>query len=128
MLTRLVDCRRFHSLPRATRVAHPRRRPLLSVYDAVVSTLRIRLRELFEIDLRSLALFRVGLAVSVLVDLGTRAFELEAHYTDAGVLPADLLVALQGRSRNLPRGGEDAERDGQIEAPPLPSGDQRGRD
>jgi hypothetical protein len=41
----------------------------------------------FGLDLRSLALFRVGLAVLLLADLGGRWPDLEAHYSDAGVLP-----------------------------------------
>jgi hypothetical protein len=55
-------------------------------------------RELFGIDLRSLALFRIGLAICVLADVAQRGSDLVAHYTDAGALPADLLFALQGRS------------------------------
>ena len=39
------------------------------------------------IDTRSLALFRVSLALLVLVDLALRSRELVAFYTDAGVLP-----------------------------------------
>jgi hypothetical protein len=51
-----------------------------------------RLAPLFEIDLRSLALFRVGLAATILLDLASRARDLTAHYTDAGVLPRELLA------------------------------------
>ena len=40
------------------------------------------------IDPRSLAAFRIGLACLVLADLVYRALDLEAHYSDAGVLPA----------------------------------------
>lgn len=51
------------------------------------------LSRLFGIDLRSLALFRVGLGVIVLLDLFSRARYLTAHYTDRGVVPRDALYA-----------------------------------
>jgi len=43
----------------------------------------------FEADLRSLALVRIGLGTVLLMDLAIRAATLEAHYTDAGVLPRE---------------------------------------
>jgi len=46
---------------------------------------------LLGIDLRSLALFRVGLGLLLLWDLGVRIPSLTAHYTDAGVLPRAVL-------------------------------------
>ncbi|MEZ6069235.1 MAG: HTTM domain-containing protein [Pirellulales bacterium] len=45
--------------------------------------------EVFGLDLRSLALLRVGLGVLILVDLACRARDLVAHYTDDGVLPRE---------------------------------------
>lgn len=60
--------------------------------------IRWKLRELFGVDLRSLALLRIALGVCVLADLGTRAVDLVALYTDRGVLPRDLTLAIQGRS------------------------------
>ena len=45
------------------------------------------LREIFGIDLRTMALFRVGLGALLLADLALRARDLTAHYTDAGILP-----------------------------------------
>ena len=56
-----------------------------------------RLRDLFAVDLRSLALLRIGLGVSVLVDVITRAADLVGLYTDRGVLPRDLLLEIGGR-------------------------------
>ena len=50
-----------------------------------------RLAALFELDLRSLGLLRIGLGAVLLVDLATRAMHLRAHYTDAGVLPREAL-------------------------------------
>ena len=47
---------------------------------------------LFAIDLRSLALFRIALAVVLLVDLATRAPFLVTSYTDAGAHPRQVLV------------------------------------
>jgi hypothetical protein len=43
------------------------------------------LRELFGIDPRSLAVFRIAIGVLLLVDLGIRALDLNAMYTDAGM-------------------------------------------
>ena len=48
--------------------------------------------ELFGADLRSLAAFRVVLGLLVLADLASRATDLRAHYTDAGVLPRTVLL------------------------------------
>jgi hypothetical protein len=47
-----------------------------------------KVRELLSIDARSLGLLRIGLATLVLVDLIQRAGDLQAHYTDFGVLPS----------------------------------------
>lgn len=48
--------------------------------------LRPLLDRFFGLDLRSLALFRVGLGAVVLCDLANRLGDLSAFYTDAGVL------------------------------------------
>lgn len=50
-----------------------------------------KLEELFSIDLRSLALFRIALGCLLLAELFVRAAYLEAHYTDLGVLPRGLI-------------------------------------
>ncbi len=42
------------------------------------------------LDLRSLAVFRIGLALVILIDLTIRFGDLTAHYTDGGVLPLRL--------------------------------------
>ena len=55
---------------------------------------RAGVRELFAIDTRSLALFRVLLGAVLLADLSKRALSLVAHYTDQGVLPRAELNAL----------------------------------
>ncbi|MGL4550833.1 MAG: hypothetical protein ACRC33_06570, partial [Gemmataceae bacterium] len=48
-------------------------------------------RDFFALDVRSLALFRVLMATLLLLDWVCRLPDLSAHYTDAGVLPRDLL-------------------------------------
>ena len=57
---------------------------------------RSRLRELFGCDLRSLAALRVALGLCVLVDVVARSFDLVSLYTEQGVLPRSLLVAMDG--------------------------------
>ncbi len=52
----------------------------------MLDTISDRLKTIFSIDLRSLALFRVGLAILIIADLISRARDLSAFYTDAGVL------------------------------------------
>lgn len=54
-------------------------------------SLATRCRDLFAIDYRTLAFFRITLAVLILCDLAARAFYLEANYTDAGVFPTRVL-------------------------------------
>lgn len=51
------------------------------------------LSKIFGADLRSLALFRMVLAIIVLIDLFGRATFLRIHYTDAGLVPRDMLLA-----------------------------------
>lgn len=51
-----------------------------------------RLGRFIEMDLRSLAAFRVAAALLVLVDLWRRSFELVAFHSDGGVLPRSLLL------------------------------------
>jgi predicted DCC family thiol-disulfide oxidoreductase YuxK len=50
------------------------------------------LRDIFSLDLRSLAVFRIGLALVILGDVIVRAMDLSAHYTDSGVLPRGALL------------------------------------
>ena len=47
---------------------------------------------IFSIDYRSLAAFRIGLALLLLCDLFNRSQDLIAHYTDLGVLPRDIYI------------------------------------
>lgn len=50
-----------------------------------------RLGEAFSLDLRSLALFRIGLGLLILVDVGIAFTNVEAFYSDAGVLTSKVL-------------------------------------
>ncbi len=47
------------------------------------------LREVFGVDLRTLALFRVLLGLFLILDLALRARDLTAHYTDFGIMPRE---------------------------------------
>lgn len=59
--------------------------------------MRAKLAELFGVDLRSLAVLRIGLALIILVDLVLRSSDLVLHYTDIGLLPRADLLQLSGR-------------------------------
>lgn len=56
----------------------------------------VRLRTFAELDLRSLALFRVALGLMLLGDLTRRVHDLSAFYTDSGVYPRKLLAGPDG--------------------------------
>lgn len=51
---------------------------------------------MFAIDLRSLATFRIGVALLLLIDLAGRTKDLQAFYTDAGVLPRVVRIDMLG--------------------------------
>ena len=48
-------------------------------------------RDMSAMDLRSLALYRVLVALILLYDLWVRSHDLVAHYTDQGILPRDVV-------------------------------------
>jgi hypothetical protein len=50
------------------------------------------LRRPFGLDLRALALLRMGTAAVILLDLAIRSTDLEAHYSNLGVLPVAVVV------------------------------------
>ena len=58
----------------------------------LLSRAAAKFAEIFGIDLRTLALFRVCLALIILLDLALRARDLTAHYSDHGVLPRAALL------------------------------------
>ena len=51
-----------------------------------------KINELFGIDLRALAVFRICLGLIVLYDVGTRLPDVNAFYSDAGLLPRASLI------------------------------------
>ncbi len=53
-----------------------------------------KLEELFGIDVRALALMRIGFSAIVIGDLIQRSFSLTAHYTDLGILPRSYVLGL----------------------------------
>ena len=53
-------------------------------------------QDLFELDVRSLAIFRVALALLMLGDLANRIPVLEMFYSDEGILPRDMAQAYLG--------------------------------
>ena len=55
------------------------------------SKIKHRIKTIFSADVRSLAFFRIGLGVILILDLINRARDLTAHYTDYGVFPRDIL-------------------------------------
>ncbi len=70
-----------------------------------------KLTSIFGLDLRSLAIFRIGLALIVMADLFSRFQGIYAHYTDQGLLPREALhsnlfasfIALQPAQNSLLR-------------------------
>ncbi len=55
-----------------------------------------KLGAIFGLDIRSLATFRVGLGLLLLVDLANRATDMVAHYTDFGVMSRESMRKFYG--------------------------------
>lgn len=55
-----------------------------------------RLLRVFALDVRALALFRIGLAVCLLLDCATRAIDVRPFLTDSGLYPRALWFKLAG--------------------------------
>src|SRR5262245_42318967 len=72
-----------------------------------LAAVRSKLAELFGLDLRSLAVFRIGLALLLLSDLVGRAADLVAHYSDDGVLPRSAIATPRYVSLHLLDGSAD---------------------
>jgi hypothetical protein len=51
-----------------------------------------RIDSTYGLDLRSLALFRISLAMVIIYDLTDRIVDMSDHYTDQGVLPRSILL------------------------------------
>ena len=60
----------------------------------IFDTLRQRLDQHLAVDLRSLAMFRVGLGLTLLADLFIRYLDVESLYSGSGVLPLEALAKL----------------------------------
>lgn len=75
----------FRQAESKQRATEPPRESEVSGLTKTPGTRRSKLRELFAIDLRSLAVFRVAIALVLLLDLGIRASDLGAMYTDHGM-------------------------------------------
>lgn len=54
---------------------------------SMLESIQTRFRQVFYLDLRMLACFRIGLGALTLWDLGCRAGSFKAHYGSSGVLP-----------------------------------------
>lgn len=54
-----------------------------------------RVLKVFSLDLRSLAVFRLGMAAMIALDLVNRLGDLQAYYTDQGILPRDTLATIK---------------------------------
>ncbi|MEL7078764.1 MAG: hypothetical protein AAGM46_22910, partial [Cyanobacteria bacterium J06582_2] len=60
-----------------------------------VDRIKIQLFKIFSLDLRSLALLRISLALIIVFDLLIRFFKIETYYSDRGILPrAELIEGL----------------------------------
>jgi len=76
------------------------RRPIwLNVHSGVnenrvpfVTKIIKKIKEMWGLDMRSLALFRIAAAICLIGDLGIRGSDLVAHYTDSGVLPRSFFI------------------------------------
>ncbi len=66
---------------------------MISRQERVRKKFTATLDNIFSLDLRSLAVFRIGLALVVLFDLTVRFQQIKAHYSDLGVLPRSALIA-----------------------------------
>ena len=71
------------------------------VFSKLAALSRVDSTQSFGIDPRSLALFRVALALVLLSDLRLRIANLEAFYTDWGVLPRAAQIQFFGNLPNL---------------------------
>jgi hypothetical protein len=63
--------------------------------------LRRELEPVFSIDLRSLALFRISLALLLFAEICDRAVGFTAHYTDRGILPSTVMQEMMVHNPSL---------------------------
>lgn len=74
-------------------MARPSLAPLRNRLTAALDRTPRSVAKRFEVDLRALAAFRIAVGMLVLVDLLLRSRNLEAFYTDVGVLPREALFS-----------------------------------
>lgn len=60
-----------------------------------------KLHELFGIDLRSLAIFRICIALLIIIDLLDKVTEIRTFYTDEGIIPRTFLINDYSNHYNL---------------------------
>jgi hypothetical protein len=58
-------------------------------------------REFFSLDLRSLALLRIGIGFLLILDGIDRLPDLAAHFSDAGIVPRDVITGIQPISLHM---------------------------
>ena len=59
------------------------------------------LRDVFGLDLRSLAVMRIGFGIILLLDIIVRCTDLEVHYSDAGMFPRSVIAGYYSRGETL---------------------------
>ena len=65
----------------------------MSIKDQKFSSrVKAIIQDIFSFDLRSLALFRIGLAMVIIADLIIRFGDIAPHYSDSGLLPRNTLI------------------------------------
>jgi hypothetical protein len=69
----------------------PAAKPPVAKVPSAAAFFHEKVLDVFGLDVRSLALFRVGLGFMVLWDLHERLPDLTAHYSDAGAFPRSLV-------------------------------------
>jgi hypothetical protein len=68
---------------------------ILGIYSPMMNNIKQQIRQVTALDLRSLALMRVGMGLLLMLDVFRRMRDLSAHYTDYGILSRELLLKLE---------------------------------
>lgn len=66
---------------------------IIRLISTLISSIWSHIYNIFALDKRSLALFRVTMAWATLWDLGNRLRDLETFYTDTGTMPRSLVLS-----------------------------------
>lgn len=61
------------------------------MYKQIVVKILQYFKACYQLDMRALAFMRIGVALLVIIDLWIRCSDLQAHYTDSGVMPISIL-------------------------------------